>query len=100
MNAQVLRLDGAHYDPAAFARRGIRVLGPEVLAGAGPGAGPGPGGAADAALRRFGELVAGAGGGVAVHCEGRLAEACTLLVAGMREVDMLPNPEASPLSLS
>ncbi len=36
-----------------------------------------------------------AGGGVAIHCEGRLGAACTLIAAWMAQLDLFPSPEVA-----
>jgi hypothetical protein len=87
----VLRLDASPYDHAAFARKGIRVCGAETLTTTADADAP----LAAGALEQFAELVKSAGGGVAIHCEGRLGAACTLITAWMAQLDLFPSPEVA-----
>jgi hypothetical protein len=63
----VLRLGAADYDPAPFARRGIRVCGAEDVACGGGAGGGGEEALGEGAFDRFSALAQAAGGSVAVH---------------------------------
>jgi hypothetical protein len=91
----VLGLDGARYDPAPFARRGIRLCGPEHLLLAPDASLASEAGLQAATLGRFVELVHGAGGGVAVHADGRVGHACALAASWLGEVGLFPSAEAA-----
>jgi hypothetical protein len=88
----VVRLDGAACDSSPFGHRGIRLCDREALGMAGCSE---TDRVPPEALKAFVDLVEQAGGAVAVQCEGRAGQACTLAAAWMARVDIFPSPEVA-----